>query len=90
MLNEYINLKEEKVMMEQERVRLDQEKSRVQTLLQGMQAAMNTYNTSGTLPSPPSPPNIPANATRSAVVVAHQPVPHNISPSGTILIQVLN
>lgn len=87
MLNEYINLKEEKVMMEQERVRLDQEKSRVQTLLQGMQAAMNTYNTSGTLPSPP---NIPANATRSAVVVAHQPVPHNISPSGTILIQVLN
>lgn len=79
MLNEYINLKEEKVMMEQERVRLDQEKSRVQTLLQGMQAAMNTYNTSGTLPSPP---NIPANATRSAVVVAHQPVPHNISPSG--------
>ncbi|KAM3690192.1 hypothetical protein ACJW31_09G104200 [Castanea mollissima] len=72
MLNEYISLKEQKVMLEQERARLDQEKSRVQTLLHGMQSAMNTYNASGSLPS--LPPNMAADTTRSAVVVVPQPV----------------
>ncbi|WCJ28396.1 hypothetical protein M5689_010096 [Euphorbia peplus] len=44
MLNEYISLKEEKVMVDQEKVRLEQEKARVQNLLQGMQNVMNVYN----------------------------------------------
>lgn len=85
MLNEYISLKEQKVMLEQERARLDQEKSRVQTLLHGMQSAMNTYNASGSLPS--LPPNMAADTTRSAVVAVPQPV--QASTSGTILIQVI-
>ncbi|XP_058000109.1 uncharacterized protein LOC110672608 isoform X2 [Hevea brasiliensis] len=52
MLNEYISLKEQKVMVDQERVRLEQERFRVQTLLQGMQDVMNTYNASGSAPAP--------------------------------------
>ncbi|XP_062166122.1 uncharacterized protein LOC133872582 [Alnus glutinosa] len=65
MLNEYICLKEQKVMVDQERVRLEQEKCRVQTLLQGMQAVMNTYNSSGAFPSQL---NISSGATRSAII----------------------
>lgn len=73
MLNEYICLKEEKVMVEQEKARLDQEKMRVQTLLLGMQDAMNVYNSAMTMPAiqPPS--------LRPAPVAVPQPV-----PSGTI------
>jgi hypothetical protein len=82
MLNEYICLKEQKVMVDQERVRLEQEKCRVQTLLQGMQAVMNTYNSSGAFPSQL---NISSGATRSAIVAVPQPVPRNSSPSGTTL-----
>lgn len=80
MLNEYICLKEQKVMVDQERFRLEQEKSRVQTLLQGMQAVMNTYNASGGLPWPP---NFSADATRSAVGAVPKPVLPNSSPAGT-------
>lgn len=47
MLNEYISLKEQKVLVDQERVRLEQEKIRVQNLVQGMQNVMNVYNASG-------------------------------------------
>ncbi|XP_062167883.1 uncharacterized protein LOC133874065 isoform X2 [Alnus glutinosa] len=79
MLNEYICLKEQKVMVDQERVRLEQEKCRVQTLLQGMQAVMNTYNSSGAFPSQL---NISNGATRSAIVAVPQPVLRNSSPSG--------
>ncbi|KAB1224286.1 hypothetical protein CJ030_MR2G000918 [Morella rubra] len=79
MLNEYICLKEQKVMVDQERLRLEQEKSRVQTLLQGMQAVMNTYNASGGLPWPP---NFSADATRSAVGAVPKPVLPNSSPAG--------
>ncbi|KAG9142565.1 hypothetical protein Leryth_011655 [Lithospermum erythrorhizon] len=50
-LDEYIRLKEQRVVMEQERVQLEQErvqfeqeKMRVQNLLKGMQDAMNVYN----------------------------------------------
>lgn len=73
MLNEYICLKEQKVMVDQERVRLDQEKYRVQTLLQGMQNVMSAYNASG---SPPTP----------AISAAAQPlvvVPHSLSFTGS-------
>ncbi|XP_059427898.1 uncharacterized protein LOC132161732 [Corylus avellana] len=79
MLDEYICLKEQKVMVDQERVRLEQEKCRVQTLLQGMQAVMNTYNSSGGFPSQM---NISSGATRSAVVAVSQPFLPNSSPSG--------
>ncbi|XP_058003667.1 uncharacterized protein LOC131180079, partial [Hevea brasiliensis] len=51
MLNEYICLKEQKVMVDQERFRLEQERFRVQTLLQGMQEVMNAYNASGIAPA---------------------------------------
>ncbi|GAB2225673.1 hypothetical protein Droror1_Dr00006475 [Drosera rotundifolia] len=44
MLDEYIQLKEQKVMMEQERARLEQETVRVQALLLGMQNVMDVYN----------------------------------------------
>ncbi|XP_071700476.1 uncharacterized protein [Rutidosis leptorrhynchoides] len=44
MLDEYICLKEQKVIITQEKKRLDQEQFRVQKLLTGMQDVMNTYN----------------------------------------------
>lgn len=50
-LDEYITLKEQKVLVDQERQRIEHEKSRVQNLLSGMQQAMNAYNT------PPPPPS---------------------------------
>ncbi|KAE8099285.1 hypothetical protein FH972_017278 [Carpinus fangiana] len=78
MLDEYICLKEQKVMVDQERVRLEQEKCRVQSLLQGMQAVMNTYNSSGGFPSQM---NISSGASRSAVVAVPQPFLPNSSPS---------
>ncbi|PON43352.1 myosin-M heavy protein [Parasponia andersonii] len=46
-INEYISLKGQKLMVDQERVRLEQEKFRVQTLLQSMQNAMSAYNAGG-------------------------------------------
>ncbi|KAL1187446.1 hypothetical protein V6Z11_A01G249700 [Gossypium hirsutum] len=52
MLNEYISLKEQKVIVEQEKARLEQEKCRVQSLLQGMQSVMNAFNASSTVPVP--------------------------------------
>ncbi|XP_031381570.1 uncharacterized protein LOC116196132 [Punica granatum] len=54
MLNEYISLKEQKAMVDQERIRLEQERWRIQTLLQGMQEAMNAYNSGGAGPSTPA------------------------------------
>lgn len=46
-LDEYITLKEQKVLLDQERCRLEQEKSKIQKLLTGMQDVMNAYNASG-------------------------------------------
>ncbi|KAE8686974.1 alpha-amylase inhibitor alpha subunit family protein [Hibiscus syriacus] len=78
MLDEYICLKEQKVLVEQERVRLEQEKCRVQSLLQGMQSVMNTYNASATT----SVPMIPhVNATKTVSVVP-QSDPRAGSPPG--------
>ncbi|MED6167306.1 hypothetical protein PIB30_001730 [Stylosanthes scabra] len=62
MLDEYICLKEQKVMMEQERALIEQEKNRVQMLLNGIQNAMNAYNS-----------NAPAQNVNSAVVAALAP-----------------
>ncbi|XVE76486.1 hypothetical protein DITRI_Ditri12bG0177000 [Diplodiscus trichospermus] len=68
MLDEYICLKEQKVIVEQEKVRLEQEKCRVQSLLQGMQSVMNAYNASATA----SVPMVPhSNANRSVAVIPH-------------------
>ncbi|OIW01209.1 hypothetical protein TanjilG_10370 [Lupinus angustifolius] len=65
MLDEYICLKEQKVMLDQERVLIEQEKTRVQMLLQGMHNVMSAYNASGNLP--------PAPAAKSAVAVVAPP-----------------
>lgn len=46
MLDEYICLKEQKVMLDQERVYMEQEKNRVQMFLNGVQNVMNVYNAS--------------------------------------------
>ncbi|XP_020233028.2 uncharacterized protein LOC109813271, partial [Cajanus cajan] len=64
MLDEYICLKEQKVMLDQDRVVMEQEKNRVQMLLQGMHNVMIAYNASGNLPAP---------AAKSAVVAVPQP-----------------
>ncbi|KAI3677501.1 hypothetical protein L6452_36765 [Arctium lappa] len=55
MLDEYICLKEQKVILNQEKNRLEQEKLRVQTLLRGMQDAMNAYNVGGASASAAAP-----------------------------------
>lgn len=52
MLDEYISLKEQKVILDQERSYLEQEKIRVHTLLQGMQTVMSAYNSSGRSSTP--------------------------------------
>ncbi|KAL2509900.1 hypothetical protein Fot_33547 [Forsythia ovata] len=53
-LDEYIRLKEQKVILDQGWCRLEQEKSRVQNLLRGMQDVMNAYNSTGDNITPPS------------------------------------
>lgn len=78
MLNEYICLKEQKVILDQERVHLEQEKVRVQTLLQGMQNVMSTYNASGRSPMP----SISAAPVKVAAVAQSDP---SESPAGTVL-----
>ncbi|KAK6943057.1 hypothetical protein RJ641_028434 [Dillenia turbinata] len=65
MLDEYICLKEQKVMVDQEKCRLEQEKWRVQKLLHGMQDVMDVYNySSGSTPLP-----MPTAMSRSMVLV---------------------
>ncbi|CAH8392630.1 unnamed protein product [Eruca vesicaria subsp. sativa] len=78
-LNEYISLKEHKVIVDQGTVRLDQEKTRVQNLLHGMQNVMNAYNSTA---SPPHP--TPAAITAAIQVAASTSQPSNVSvsPSG--------
>nr|XP_029146624.1 uncharacterized protein LOC112727870 isoform X2 [Arachis hypogaea] len=44
LLDDYVCLKEQKVMVEQERVLVEQEKNRVQMLLNGIQNVMNAFN----------------------------------------------
>ncbi|KAL8167967.1 hypothetical protein V2J09_009466 [Rumex salicifolius] len=46
MLDEYISLKEQRVMVDQAKFHLEQENARVQTLLQGLQNLLNVYNLS--------------------------------------------
>ncbi|KAB2046683.1 hypothetical protein ES319_D01G252400v1 [Gossypium barbadense] len=79
MLNEYISLKEQKIIAEQEKARLEQEKCRVQSLLQGMQSVMNAFNASSTVPVPTMISH--ANATKPTVTVP-QSIPTAGSPPG--------
>ncbi|KAJ7950218.1 Myosin-M heavy protein [Quillaja saponaria] len=78
MLNEYISLKEQKVMVDQERIRVEEEKCRIQMMLQGMQNVMNAYNASGI----PYTPNISAPAKVHSVAVVPQLNNNGGSPSG--------
>ncbi|KAJ4834739.1 hypothetical protein Tsubulata_012568 [Turnera subulata] len=88
MLEEYISLKEQKVILDQERARLEHEKSRVNSLLQGMQEVMNVYNAGATVATaspmiqgsatrPPA-----ATATATATAAALLPAPSTGSPAG--------
>ncbi|KAJ1437319.1 hypothetical protein SESBI_03646 [Sesbania bispinosa] len=73
MLDEYICLKEQKVILDQEKVLVEQENNRVQMLLQGMQNVMTAYNASGNLPAP---------AAKPAVAAVPQPAHSNKSHPG--------
>ncbi|KAI3819063.1 hypothetical protein L1987_12885 [Smallanthus sonchifolius] len=94
MLDEYICLKEQKVMLNQEKNRLEQEKFRVQTLLRGMQDVMNAYNHGGSsasvaapLPSPmlrPLPSTMPVHKTPVMMSASNSlPEPSNFSTPTT-------
>ncbi|XAR68873.1 hypothetical protein NMG60_11000277 [Bertholletia excelsa] len=69
-LDEYIRLKEQKVMLDQEKCRLEHEKLRVQSLLKGMQDVMNVYNASGSAVTPP-PPMLPSGAATPVAMAPH-------------------
>lgn len=81
MLDEYICLKEQKVMLDQQRIFMEQERNRIQMLLQGMQNVMNVYNAGGSLPVTNM--AVPLNANS---VVVPQPKLGNGTPTGTIQI----
>ncbi|GKE42318.1 hypothetical protein Tco_1469602, partial [Tanacetum coccineum] len=77
MLDEYICLKEQKIIISQDKTRLDHEKLKVQNLLKGMQDVMNTYNdnapSSSALPAPVVMPVAPAAAANFPVMSASRP-----------------
>ncbi|EOA27009.1 hypothetical protein CARUB_v10023104mg [Capsella rubella] len=81
-LNEYIRLKKEKMVMDQEKAKLDQEKTRVQNLLNGMQDVMNAYNSTAAA-APPPPPAIMAAAPTDIQVVASTSKQNNIGVSSS-------
>lgn len=73
MLDEYICLKEQKVVLEQEKLR-------VQELLQGLKDVMNAYNTTNaSVSSPPIP-----GSTSKSMVLLPQSNPKIGSSLGTI------
>ncbi|GFZ02241.1 hypothetical protein Acr_15g0008490 [Actinidia rufa] len=67
-LDEYIQLKGQKVMLDQEKCRLEHEKLQVQTLLRGLQDAMNAYNAGGSATTPPPSVISPAAVTSTAMI----------------------
>nr|GEU72735.1 hypothetical protein [Tanacetum cinerariifolium] len=71
MLDEYICLKEQKIIISQDKTRLDHEKLKVQNLLKGMQDVMNTYNDN--VPSSSAPP-APVVMTVAPAAAANLPV----------------
>lgn len=83
MLDEYIRLKEQKVLIDQERCRLEQEKFRVHNLLRGMQDAMNTFNASAHVVTPSPPLQLPLPNLASAVPKPGVRVPTIELPMGS-------
>ncbi|CAN8316978.1 unnamed protein product [Cochlearia groenlandica] len=80
-LNEYISLKEKKVVLDQEKARLDLEKYRVQNLLHGMQDVMNAYNSTVSSPPPPAIQSQAPAAIQAAASIS-QPRSFGVSSSG--------
>ncbi|XP_057498143.1 uncharacterized protein LOC130782758 [Actinidia eriantha] len=78
-LDEYIHLKGQKVTLDQEKWRLEHEKFRVQTLLRGMQDAMNAYNASGSATTPP-PSVISSAAVTSTTMISSPAVYPSVYP----------
>ncbi|XP_022857066.1 uncharacterized protein LOC111378124 isoform X2 [Olea europaea var. sylvestris] len=75
-LDEYITLKEQKVLLDQERCRLEQEKLKLQKLLTGMQDVMNAYNASGNnVVTPPLPLPLPTAMASQKMVQSRAIVP---------------
>lgn len=79
-LNEYIALKEQKVLLDHDKVRVEQEKSRVQTLLNGLQNSMNIYNATGNTQI-----STASDAAPKQMLMAPSSHPYNGSSAGTIL-----
>ncbi|KAG1337786.1 polycystic kidney disease protein 1-like 3 [Cocos nucifera] len=82
-LDEYISLKEQKVMV-------DQEKRRVEMALQGMQDVMRAYHSAGNPALPPSPPLLPSQfmATPMAPVLpVFCPTSGSGSPPGHVVVR---
>ncbi|KAK1437124.1 hypothetical protein QVD17_02909 [Tagetes erecta] len=75
MLDEYICLKEQKVMLDQDKSRLEHDKFRVQTLLRGMQDVMNAYSHGGASGSTVS--HLPSPMVRSAATCLPSPSVQN-------------
>ncbi|KAF8397362.1 hypothetical protein HHK36_016275 [Tetracentron sinense] len=76
-LDEYICLKEQKVMLDREMSRMEQEKRRVETLLRGMQDVMHAYNSTRNI----SPPLMSATETKLVPLIP-QSDPSFGSPAG--------
>lgn len=77
MLDEYIFLKKQNVVLNQERVMVMEEKNRIQILLQGMQNALNTYNAFQ------RPPSLNVAGMNANFAVVPQPRVYNKTPQGT-------
>uniref|UniRef100_A0A7N0SX57 Uncharacterized protein n=1 Tax=Kalanchoe fedtschenkoi TaxID=63787 RepID=A0A7N0SX57_KALFE len=86
-IDEYVKMKEQKLIVEMEKQRLEQESSRVNSLLHGMQSVMNAYNAAGAAAA-----SVPALAAaapftlsdQSVAVVQHSDLT-NASPAGRIV-----
>ncbi|XP_057544394.1 uncharacterized protein LOC130823679 isoform X3 [Amaranthus tricolor] len=89
LLDDYVWLKEQRVMIEHEKLGLAQERTRIQNLLQGMQDLMNIFNNSPVVPanyvtSPPPHPvsaSVPPNSmvTSSSAGTNSSALPNNAS-----------
>lgn len=79
MLDEYISLKEQRVMLEQER-------RRVEMALQGMQEVLRAYHVAGTAPLPPSTHLLPTQHVEAPVTPILPTLHHGSSgsPPGTL------
>ncbi|KAL9675297.1 hypothetical protein QQ045_003499 [Rhodiola kirilowii] len=86
-IDEYVSMKEQKLVMEMEKRKLEQERIRVQTLLQGMQNVMNAYNASASpvVAAASLPDLASAPVSEKLIYVAPQSDLTNASPAGQIV-----